>query len=136
MINYLSPELEDKLREIPAQTLAYVGDAVFELMVSTYLCTDGVRSAEKLHKRTVDFVSAKAQATAIEKLLPVLNEDEKELYKRGRNSHTGQVPKSSTYEQYHCATGMETLFGYLYLSGNTKRLNELFEILINERISF
>lgn len=109
-----------------------MGDAVFELMVRTWLCTTGTSTAKNLHSRAVTFVSAKAQATASERLLPMLDEEEMTIYKRGRNTHLNSIPKGSTHEEYHAATGVETLFGYLYISGKTDRLNELFEIIVEE----
>ena len=130
--NYLNPNMTDKLQELSALSLAHIGDAVFELMVRTHLCMDGTRLVDKLHKRSVEYVSAKSQASAADALLQVLCDEEKEVFKRGRNSHTGQIPKNSTREQYHAATGLEALFGYLYLSGNIKRLNELFEVVIRK----
>jgi len=132
-LDYLKPDGNDKSGEISVQGLAHVGDAVFELMIRTWLCTAGTSTARKLHDRSVAFVSAKAQAAAVEKLLPELDEEETSVYRRGRNTHVKSVPKGSTNEQYHAATGVEALFGYLYLTGRTKRLNELFRIVINEQ---
>ena len=101
-------------------------------MVRTWLCTTGTSTAKNLHAKAVRFVSAKAQAAAVEKLLPVLDEEEIAVYKRGRNTHVNSIPKGSSHEEYHAATGIEALFGYLYLSGNINRLNELFNIIIEE----
>lgn len=124
--------MEAELREISAQGLAYVGDAVFELMVRTHLCESGTWAPDKLHRKTVSFVSAKAQAAAAGTIMPLLCQEEVEIYNRGRNAHTN-VPKSSSVEDYHAATGLEALFGYLYLSGNADRLGELFGIIVGER---
>jgi len=112
------------------QGLAHIGDAVFELMIRTWLCTTGTSTAKNLHDRAVTFVSAKAQAVAAERILPVLSEEETSLYKRGRNTHLNSIPKGSTHEEYHAATGVEALFGYLYMSGKADRLNELFRVII------
>ena len=114
------------------QGLAHIGDAVFELMVRTWLCTNGTSKAKNLHNRAVTFVSAKAQASAADKILPELDEGEAAVYKRGRNTHVNSVPKGSTHEEYHAATGVEALFGYLYLNGKINRLNELFAMIIEE----
>lgn len=130
MNNYLKPELSGELRSISVLGLAHVGDAVFELMVRTWLCINGTSTAKQLHGGTVAFVSAKAQAEAAERMLPILSEEEKNIYKRGRNAHANTVPRGSTYEEYHIATGVETLFGHLYLSGKSDRLSELFEMVI------
>ena len=129
MYDYLRPKLSEELRLISALGLAHIGDAVYELMVRTWLCVGGASSAKQLHGGTVEYVSAKAQATAAEKILPFLTEKEKTIFKRGRNAFANTVPKASTYGEYHAATGVETLFGYLYLRGETQRLNELFEII-------
>jgi ribonuclease-3 family protein len=122
--------LTDALHEISVQGLAHVGDAVFELMIRTWLCVNGVSTAKRLHNRAVQFVSAKSQAAAVDRILSKLDEEEITVYKRGRNAHASTVPKGSTHEEYHAATGVETLFGYLYLSGRFDRLNELFEMMV------
>jgi len=109
---------------------AHVGDAVFELMVRTWLCTQGTSTAKRLHSETVSHVSAKAQAAKVEVILPLLSDEETAIYKRGRNAHVNNIPRGTTYEEYHASTGLEALFGYLYLSGKTDRLGELFELLI------
>lgn len=130
--SYLKPEPGGEHHEISALAFAHVGDAVFELMVRTWLCSLGVTTAKQIHGRTVAFVSARAQATATERILPELTEDEIAVYKRGRNAHVNSVPRGASYEEYHTATGLETLFGYLYLNGRTDRLDELFELIVEE----
>ena len=131
MLNdYLRPELSGELRTISVLGLAHVGDAVFELMVRTWLCINGTSTAKQLHGGSVAFVSAKAQAEAAERMLPTLSEEERTIFKRGRNAHANTVPRGSTYEEYHIATGVEALFGHLYLSGKTDRLGELFEMVV------
>ena len=128
--DYLRPNLSGELRGISVLGLAHVGDAVFELMVRTWLCTNGTSTAKHLHGGTVAFVSAKAQAEAAERMLPCLSEEEKSVFKRGRNAHANTTPRGSTYEEYHIATGVEALFGHLYLSGKSGRLGELFEMVV------
>ena len=132
MNDYLNPSLSSELRGISVLGLAHVGDAVFELMVRTWLCTHGASTAKLLHGGTVAFVSAKAQADASERIFPVLSDEELAVFKRGRNAHANSVPRGSTYEEYHIATGMEALFGYLYLSGRLDRLGELFGLIVEE----
>ncbi|MCL2408688.1 MAG: ribonuclease III [Oscillospiraceae bacterium] len=133
MNDYLHPNLNNgELAAMSALGLAHIGDAVFELMVRTWLTTRGTVTAKRLHSRTVAFVSAKAQAQAAGRILPNLSEEELGVFKRGRNSHVNSVPRGSTYEEYHTATGIETLFGYLYLSGRIDRLHELFEMVTEE----
>ena len=133
MSGYLRPNLSGELRGISVLGLAHVGDAVFELMVRTWLCTQGTSTAKRLHGGTVAFVSAKAQAEAAGRILPCLSEEEMTIFKRGRNAHANTVPRGSTYEEYHIATGIEALFGHLYLSGNAQRLDELFEMVVEEQ---
>jgi len=101
-------------------------------MVRTWLCVKGTSSAKNLHNKAVAVVSAKAQASAVDKLLPNLNDEELLIYKRGRNTHVNSVPKGSTHEEYHAATGIEALFGFLYLNEETDRLNELFSMIVEE----
>jgi len=129
---FLCPGYTDNLREISVQALAHVGDAVYELMVRTYLCTNGATAVKQLHNKSVSMVSATAQAISADSVLPFLTEDEVAVYKRGRNAHQGSVPKASTHKEYHAATALESLFGYLYLSGEFDRLEELFEIIVSE----
>jgi len=102
-------------------------------MIRTWLCIAGTATAKNLHDRSVAFVSAKSQAASAGLILPVLDDEETAVYKRGRNTHVKSVPKGSTNEEYHTATGIETLFGYLYLTGRTDRLNELFKLIIGEK---
>lgn len=112
--------------------LALVGDGVYELLVRTYLCTQGDQTVLKLHKDTVQLVKAPAQAKFADKLRPLLSEEEYDFYRRGKNAHTHAAPKSATKAEYAKATGLEALFGALYLLGRTDRLNELFHILMEE----
>lgn len=129
---YLQPELNKEIQEFSALGMAHIGDAVYELLVRTWICTAGITTARKLHKATVEHVSATAQATAAERLRPHLSDDELAVYKRGRNAHVKTIPRGASTEDYHNATALETLFGYLYLSGNTARVEELFSLIINE----
>ena len=110
--------------------LAHIGDGVFELLCRSYLCAKGGKNVGQLHRDAVQMVKATTQAEFVEKLLPHLTEDELAYYRRGKNSHVHAVPTGATPAQYAKATGLEALFGALYLSGQTDRLNELFHILI------
>ena len=112
--------------------LAHIGDGVYELMCRSYLVCRGDKTVLKLHKDTVDLVKASTQAKFADKLKPRLTEDEQAYYRRGKNSHTHAAPKSASPQEYAKATGLETLFGALYLLGQIDRLNELFGILMNE----
>lgn len=108
--------------------LAFVGDAVYGLYVRTYLSQVNRPSGE-LHKLSVKLVNATAQAEAFRLIEEKLTEKELSVFKRGRNFHTGNTPKNSTGGEYHLATGLETLFGFLYLSNKNDRAKELFDII-------
>ena len=112
--------------------LAHIGDSVFEVLCRSYLCARGGKNVGNLHRDTVALVKAPSQARFAEILLPVLTEEELAYYRRGKNSHVHAVPKGATPAEYAKATGLETLFGALYLAGQTDRLNELFHIIIEE----
>ena len=113
--------------------LAHMGDCVFEILCRAYLCCQGGKRVDDLHKKTIQMVKATAQAEFVDKLLPHLTEQELAWYRRGKNAHVHAVPKSATPAQYAKATGLEALFGALYLSGQTDRLNELFNLVMEER---
>jgi ribonuclease-3 family protein len=112
--------------------LAHIGDGVFELLCRSYLCASGGKNVGNLHKQTVAMVKAPSQARYADKLMPFLTEEELAYYRRGKNSHVHAVPKGATPAEYAKATGLEALFGALYLSGQTQRLNQLFLIIIEE----
>ena len=120
----------DKVMMASPSTLAFVGDAVFGLLVRTKLA-EIERPIGQQHKLSVDYVNANAQAEGFEMIKDLLTEKEMSVFKRGRNNHVGGVPKSTTIGKYHAATGVEALFGYLHLSGETARINELFEVIWN-----
>ena len=110
--------------------LAHMGDGVYEVMVRAFLCSRGDQTVKRLHKDSVELVKAPTQAALVEKILPVLTEEEQAYYRRGKNSHTHAAPKSASPKQYAMATGLETLFGALYLLGRNDRLNELFAMMM------
>ena len=112
--------------------LAHVGDGVYELLVRSMLCTDGHQAIQDLHRTTVRYVNAPAQARALEKILPFLTEEESTIYRRGRNAKVHGVPQNASVAEYHSATGLEALFGWLYLLGRIKRISELFAIIMEE----
>ena len=121
-----------RLQSMSVLGLAHIGDGVYELMCRAYLCDKGDKTVLKLHKDTIDMVKAPAQAKFADKLLPHLTEEEQGYYRRGKNTHTHASPKSATKQEYAKATGLETLFGALYLLGRNDRLNELFNIIVTE----
>ncbi len=109
-------------------TLAFVGDAYFGLLVRERLAEINRPSGE-LHSKSVKIVNASAQAKSFKLIEPILTEKELSVYKRGRNSHVNSIPKNSSVGEYHSATGLEALFGYLRLSKQEERATELFNII-------
>ena len=121
----------DDIRAISSLGLAHLGDGVYELMVQAWLCLHGKATSRGLHKATVHFVAAPAQAAMSRKILPMLTEEEADVFRRGRNASPHSIPKAASREEYQTATALEALFGYLYLQGKTDRLNELFEAMMD-----
>ncbi len=113
-------------KQLSPLNLAFIGDCVYEMLVRETLVIDANRPVNDLHRESVKFVSAKAQTAAFEKIKDILTEEEIAVYKRGRNAKVGHSPKSATEGEYHCATGVEALFGYLYLTEQLDRIKELF----------
>ena len=112
--------------------LAHMGDSVFEILVRGWLCSHGKKAVRNLHREAVRYVCAPAQSTFMEKLEPMLTEEEMTIYRRGRNTHVHGVPKNASPKEYARATGLEALFGYLYLTGDKERLNTLFISVMEE----
>ena len=115
-----------KPAELSTPSLAYLGDCVMELCVRTRLLQRGFSTSRDLNAEALHYVRAGAQADAVERILPVLNEQEAAVYRRGRNIGHTNGPKSATVAQYRMATGLEVLFGYLYVTGQQARIDELF----------
>ena len=119
-----------KLKDMDADTysplvLAYIGDAIYELVIRTKVVNHGNTQVNKLHKRTAALVKAEAQARLYMLLEDELTEEEKAVYRRGRNSKTTAMAKNATMKDYRMATGFEALMGWLYLKGSMDRLVEL-----------
>ena len=134
MENYFCPEMDIKdINKISMLGLAHIGDGVYELLTRTMLCREGHTKVTELHKLTVSIVSAPAQAVAMAKLLPLLSDEEMAVYKRGRNTKVNSIPHKADIGQYHAATGLEALFGWLYLQGRADRINELYSVCVEER---
>lgn len=112
-------------KQLSPLVLAFLGDAVFELMVRQKLVEKGNAPIGQLHRQSVEHVCAAAQAAGAHAIQPLLTEEELAIYKRGRNTHNN-TPKNADPVQYRCATGLETLFGYLYLQERSDRAEELF----------
>ena len=112
--------------------LAHMGDCVWEILTRARLCSEGKKTVGNLHKQTIAMVNAPYQAKCMDLLLPHLTEEEASDYRRGKNSHVHAVPKASTPLEYAKATGLEALFGALYLAGRTERINELYHLVMEE----
>ena len=121
-----------QVKELSSLGLAHVGDGAYELLCRAYLCTQGDRTVLKLHKDTVNMVKAPTQAKIADAIKPHLTEEEMGYFRRGKNAHTHAAPKSATAKEYALATGLESLFGALYLMGQTERLNTLFHTVMEE----
>ena len=133
MENYFDLRLpQDEIRAISSIGLAHLGDAVYELMVRSYLCCQGKATGKGLHRATVELVRAESQSARAEKILPILTEEEAAVFRRGRNAHVHSLPHSASRGEYLRATGLESLLGYLYLKGETQRINELFCRMMEE----
>ena len=109
-----------------------MGDAVYELLVRTWLCVHGKATGRRLHQAAIALVRAEAQAAGAERVRPVLTEEELSVFRRGRNAHPHTVPPHASRAQYSGATALETLFGWLYLTGQQERANELFCLIMKE----
>ena len=116
----------DQLRAVSSIGLAHVGDAVFELLVRSWLCARGKATGKGLHRAAVAIVCAESQARRAEKLLPLLTEEETGVFRRGRNANVHSIPAHASRAQYQQATALEALLGYLYLQGRHDRVNQLF----------
>ena len=127
MDNYFKMNLsKQEIDAISNLGLAHMGDCVFEILCRAYLCAQGEKTVDRLHRDTIHMVKATSQARFVDKLLPLLTEEELSYYRRGKNAHVHAVPKSATPAEYAKATGLEAMFGALYLAGRTERLNALF----------
>jgi len=116
------------IREISVPAMAYLGDCVIELCVRRHFVETGLSTSAHLNAAALDFVRAPAQAEAMKRLMPHLTETEESYFRRGRNLGHGNVPKRATVSEYRAATGMEVLFGYLHLTGQSERIEELFSL--------
>lgn len=122
-------------RQLNPLVLAFVGDAVYEIFIRSYLVSNNRnRSAHKLHINTISYVKAHSQSEFMKKIEGILNEDEFHIFKRGRNAKSGTVPKNADVQEYRMATGFEALIGYLYLTRQLDRINQIMNIIINFKI--
>ncbi len=126
-MRFVDKEINPK--QLSPLNLAFIGDCIYEILVRENLVANANRPVNDLHRESVKYVSAKAQTLAFDKIKDMLSEEETAVYKRGRNAKVGHNPKSATQGEYHIATGVEALFGYLYLNEETDRIKELFKII-------
>lgn len=118
-------------KQLSPQTLAFVGDGVFDLLVRETLVNQANRPVGELNKRKVSIVNCANQAKCAKLIMDFLTDEERAVYKRGRNAYTANTPKNASKADYHCATGLEALFGYLYLNNELPRLRELFKKILS-----
>lgn len=123
---------EQDMRSYSPLTLAYIGDAIYELVIRTILVKKGNCPVNQLHKHASELVKAASQSDMIRKIEPVLTEEEHDVYKRGRNAHSGSMAKNASMGDYRRATGFEALMGYLYLNKEYGRIVELVRLGIGE----
>ena len=133
MTDYFNVTLsQDQLRAISSIGLAHVGDAVYELLVRTWLCVHGRATGKGLHRAAVELVCAPKQAETAGRILPLLTEAEHDVFRRGRNANVHTIPQHASRSEYQQATALEALLGWLWLSGQRERINELFAAMMEE----
>lgn len=133
MKDYFSLDVSrTQLSTMNVLALAHIGDAVYEVLCRGWLCSHELETIGSLHRATVSMVRAGAQAAAMERLLPALTEEELAVFKRGRNANIHQIPKNASRREYAYATGLEALFGWLYLQNRKNRINQLFALVMDE----
>lgn len=129
----LGDGLHSKPEHLPPLVLAYIGDTIYDLYVRTHLVVTTDNTPAKLHSLAAKRVCAAAQAQAYHRIADALSEEELAIFKRGRNSHLGTVPKNAAIQDYRAASGLEALMGFLYLSGRDERLCELMRMALEEK---
>lgn len=133
MENYFNITLtDDQLRSISSVGLAHIGDAVFEVLVRSWLCAHGKATGKGLHQATIRLVCAESQSEKAKKIMSLLTEEEVSVFKRGRNAQVHSVPTHASRAQYSEATALEALLGWLYLKNHKERINELFCKMMEE----
>jgi len=133
MTDYLHIQLPpDQIRGISSIGLAHMGDAVYELLVRTWLCAHGKATGKGLHRATVALVCAPKQAELAQSILPLLTEEEQAVFRRGRNANVHSIPAHASRAQYQQATALEALLGWLHLSGRHDRVEQLFAVMMEE----
>ena len=126
---------EKEARLLNPLQLALVGDGVYELFIRNYILSENIElTAHKIHVKAIGYVKAKSQEVIMHEIEDKLTEDESYIYKRGRNAKSATVPKNADVRDYRMATGFEALVGYLYLTGNTERLEFIFNSAISIKL--
>lgn len=123
---------KNELNQYPPLTLAYIGDAVFEVLVRTMLIKNEKAPVGRLHKMSTNYVKAKAQSDIMHKIFEFLSPEEQDVVRRGRNAKSATIPKNADVIEYKYATGFEALLGYVYLSGDIDRLIEIFHMAVEQ----
>ncbi|MCD8021201.1 MAG: ribonuclease III [Clostridiales bacterium] len=126
------PVDEQKLKMYSPLSFAYIGDSVFDLIIRTMVTTKGNTRPNKYHKETIGYVNAAAQTKLMDKIKPCLTEQERVIFRRGKNAKPATCAKNQSHHDYHIATGFEALIGYLYLSGQMDRIMELIAIGLDD----
>ena len=125
---------EKEINQLSPLVLAYVGDTVYEVFIRTLLISEGNAPVHKLHKRSIDFVKAKAQSDILHRIMEHLTAEEQDVVRRGRNAKSGTIPKNADVTEYKYATGFESLVGYLYLRREFDRLMQILKMAIMDKI--
>jgi len=126
----------NEINQMSPLTWAYIGDAVYEMYIRTFLINKTKYKPHKLHVESIKYVKAKAQAQALEKIKSILTDEEQEIIRRGRNTNTNHIAKNASLQDYMYATALEALIGYLYLTNNEERLKEIFRIIIGNYVTY
>lgn len=124
---------QDEINKLPPLVLAYIGDTVYEVFIRTLLVSEGSAPVHKLHKRSIDFVKAKAQSDIVHGIMDSLSAEEQDVVRRGRNAKSGTIPKNADVTEYKYATGFESLIGYLYLKRDYARLLQVLKMAVTEK---
>lgn len=132
-IDFLAPIGEKKARMKPPLTLAYIGDTIYDLYVRTKFVKSSDAGVGALNREVSAIVNAGAQAAASDRIMDMLTESERDVFRRGRNAKVSTTPKNMSVADYHKATGLEAVIGYLYLSGERERIAEIFNAILGER---
>ena len=125
---------KEEVNQMSPLTWAYIGDSVYELYIRTYLINKTRLKPHKLHIEAIKYVKARAQAEILKKLDDILNQEEQEIVRRGRNTQTHHIAKNASMQEYMYSTAFEALIGYLYLTGQEERLVTILEAILDETI--